>query len=129
LAKKYVDDLTENLQDSWDDIKNELRDTESKLKDASDALRDKASEIRKAMDKYDEKAIDEFVNANHKDEACRICAEEATTKLENGISKSQVSKEISDCLYREYLAFKQTYARSVPFTDKSVVDQINGNCP
>ena len=129
LAKKYVDDLTENLQDSWDDIKKELRDSESKLKDASDALRDKASEIRKAMDKYDEKAIDEFVNANHKDEACRICAEEATTKLENGISKSQISKEISDCLYREYLAFKQTYARNIPFTDKSVADQINGNCP
>jgi hypothetical protein len=129
LVNKYVDDLTDNLKESWNDIKQELKDTESKLKDASDALKDKASEIRKAMDKYDEKAIDEFVNANHKDEACRICAQEASTKLENGVSKSQISKEISDCLYREYLAFKQLYAKSVPLTDKSVADQINGNCP
>lgn len=129
LVNKYVDDLTDNLKEKWNDVKEELKAIESKLKDANDALKDKASEVRKAMDKYDEKAIDEFVNANHKDEACRICAQEAATKLENGISKSQISKEISDCLYREYLAFKQLYAKSVPLTDKSVVDQINGNCP
>ena len=129
LVKKYTDDLTDNLKESWDDIRSEIKSIEDKLKDASDALKDKASELRKAMDKYDEKALDEFVNANHKDEACRICAQEASTKLENGISKTQVSKEISDCLYREYLAFKQLYAKSAPLTDKSLVDQINGNCP
>ena len=129
LVGKYVDDLTDNLKESWNDVRSELKAIEDKLKDASDALKDKASELRKAMDKYDEKALDEFVNANHKDEACRICAQEASTKLENGISKTQVSKEISDCLYREYLAFKQLYAKSAPLTDKSLVDQINGNCP
>ena len=130
LVNQYVDDLTENLQEKWDDIKQELKDIETKLKDSNDALKDKASELRKAIDKYDEKAFDEFVNANHKDEVCKICSQEAVTKVKDlEISKAQAAKELSACLYKGYLAFKQVYASSVPLTDKSVVDQINGNCP
>jgi len=129
LVNKYVDDLTENLKENWDDIKDEFKDIETKLKDANEALKDKASELRKAIDKYDEKAYDEFVNANHKDAACRKCAQKAVTSVESGNTKAKASKEIVDCLYNEYLAFKQVHAKSVPLTDKSVVDQINGNCP
>ena len=129
LVNKYVDDLTENLKENWDDIKDEFKDIETKLKDANEALKDKASELRKAIDKYDEKAYDEFVNANHKDAACRKCAQKAVTSVESGNTKAKASREIVDCLYNEYLAFKQVHAKSVPLTDKSVVDQINGNCP
>lgn len=129
LAKKYVDDLTDNLRESWDELKGEIKGYEDKLKDYNDALKDKASELRKAIDKYDERAFDEFVNANHKDEACRVCAEQAVNKRENGISKEQAAREVFDCLYKEYYAFKQIYAKSIPLTDKTVVDQINGNCP
>lgn len=130
LVNQYVDDLTDNIKEKWDDIKQEIKDIETKLKDSNDALKDKASEIRKAIDKYDEKAFDEFVNANHKDEVCKTCAQEAVTKVQDaGISKTQAAKELSACLYKGYLAFKQVYASSVPLTDKSVADQINGNCP
>lgn len=127
-GKKWVNDVTEPLRDNWDKIKEEFKQVETKIKDLDPKLQNRLSELRQAIDKFDEKSLDEFVNANHKDEACKICAEEASEKLKNGIDRKEVSNGISNCLYREYTAFKQTYASKLPITDKSAVDQMKNNC-
>ena len=127
-TKKWVNDVTEPLRNNWDTIKQEVKQIETKIKDLDPKLQDRLSEIRQAIDKFDDKSLDEFINANHKDEACKICAEEASEKLKNGIDRKEVSNGISNCLYREYTAFKQTYATKLPITDKSSVDQMKKNC-
>lgn len=127
-TKKWVNDVTEPLKSNWDKIKQEFKDIETKVKDLDPKLQNRLSEIRQAIDKFDEKSLDEFINANHKDEACKICAEEAAEKIKNGIDRKEVSNGISNCLYREYTAFKQTYATKLPITDKSAVDQMKKNC-
>jgi hypothetical protein len=127
-GKDWVDSVTQPLQDGWDKIKQDMKDVENKIKDMDPKLKDRLSELRKSIDSFDEKALDEFVNANHKDQACKFCAEEAAEKLKNGVERKIVSDGVSNCLYREYSAFKTTYASKIPITDKTASNNLKNNC-
>jgi hypothetical protein len=127
-GKQWVKDVAQPITDGFDKVKSELKDIDNKIKDMDPKLKDRLSELRKSMDSFDEKALDEFVNANHKDQACQFCAQEASEKLKNGVDRKTVSEGVSNCLYREYVAFKKTYASKLPITDKKAADNLNNNC-
>ena len=127
-TKKWVNDVTEPLRSNFNSLKQEFKDIETRIKDLDPKLQDRLSELRQAIDKYDEKSLDEFINANHKDEACKNCAAAAAEKMKLGIDRKEVANDVSNCLYREYTAFKQTYATKLPITDKSAVEQMKKNC-
>jgi hypothetical protein len=127
-GKDWVDSVTQPLQDGWDKIKQDMKEIENKIKDMDPKLKDRLSELRKSIDNFDEKALDEFVNANHKDQACQFCAQEAAEKLKNGIDRKTVSDGVSNCLYKEYSAFKATYASKIPITDKAATNNLKNNC-
>lgn len=127
-GKQWVKTAAQPLIDGFDKVKDELKEVETNLKDLDPKLKDRLSELRKSIDSFDEKSLDEFVNANHKDRACQVCAEKAREDIKNGKDKKTVSEGVSNCLYAEYVAFKQTYASQIPITDKTAVDNLNKNC-
>lgn len=127
-GKQWIKDAAQPINDGFDKVKSELKEIDNKIKDLDPKLKDRLSDLRKSIDSFDEKALDEFVNANHKDQACQFCAQEASEKLKNGVDRKTVSEGVSNCLYREYLAFKKTYASKLPITDKTAADNLKNNC-
>lgn len=128
FVKDWAKDVAKPLSDNWETVKSEMKSIETKIKDLDPKLQNRLSELRRSIDSFDEKALDEFVNANHKDEACRVCAQEAGQKIKNGVDRKTVSNDLSNCLYKEYTAFKQTYASKLPLTDKTAVENLKNNC-
>ena len=127
-GKQWAKSVAQPWIDNFDKVKSELKQVETNIKDLDPKLKDRLSELRKSIDSFDEKSLDEFVNANHKDRACQVCAEKAREDIKNGKDKKIVSQGVSNCLYAEYVAFKQTYASQVPITDKTASDNLNKNC-
>jgi hypothetical protein len=127
-GKQWVNSVTQPLQDGWDKIKEDIKETQNKIKDLDPKLKERLSELRKSIDEFDEKSLDEFINANHKDQACKYCAEEAAEKLKSEVDRKTVSDGISNCLYREYLAFKKTYASKFPITEGKATENLKKSC-
>jgi len=128
-GKQFVKDLSQPLIDAKDKLKEDLKAMEDGIKDLDPKLKERLSELRKSIDSFDEKALDEFINANHKDAACQRCANEAYTKLRiEGVDRKTVSEGVSNCLYKEYSEFKKTYASKIPITDKTAADNLNNSC-